>query len=75
MGSNVNWSDAPAEYAEQVKELRTKIIEAAAEFDDEVAEKFLNEQAISNEEIKAAIPQRCYCPKSCSCVLRYCIQE
>ena len=34
MGSIVKWADAPAEYADQIKELRTKIIEAAAEVDD-----------------------------------------
>lgn len=55
MGANVVWSDAPAEYAEKIKELRIKIIEAAAEVDDEVAEKFLNEQEISNEEINKAL--------------------
>jgi len=55
MGTNVVWSEAPAEYAEKIKELRTKIIEAAAEVDDVVAEKFLNEQEISNEEINKAL--------------------
>lgn len=55
MGINVVWSDAPAEYTEKIKELRTKIIEAAAEVDDVVAEKFLNEQEISNEEINKAL--------------------
>lgn len=55
MGEKVVWSDAPAEYAEKIKELRTKIVEAAAEVDDRIAEKFLNEEEISNEEIKAAI--------------------
>jgi elongation factor G len=55
MGINVVWSDAPAEYAEKIKELRTKIIEAAAEVDDVVAEKFLNEQEVSNEEINKAL--------------------
>ena len=55
MGSNVKWSDAPAEYADKIKELRTKIVEAAADVDDELAEKFLNEQEISIDEIKAAL--------------------
>ena len=55
MGSVVKWEDAPAQYADQIKELRTKIIEAAAEFDDVLAEKFLNEQEISLAEIKAAL--------------------
>jgi elongation factor G len=55
MGSVVKLVDAPAEYADRIKELRAKIIEAAAEVDDKIAEKFLNEEPISNEEIKAAI--------------------
>lgn len=55
MGINVVWSDAPAEYADKIKELRTKIIEAAAEVDDVIAEKFLNEQEVSNEEINKAL--------------------
>ena len=55
MGSIVKWSEAPAEYADKIKELRTKIIEAAAEVDDKIAEKFLNEEEISNDEIKAAL--------------------
>lgn len=55
MGEKLVSTDAPAEYAEKIQELRTKIIEAAAEVDDRIAEKFLNEEEISNEEIKAAI--------------------
>jgi elongation factor G len=55
MGSVVKWADAPAEYADQLKDLKTKIIEAAAEMDDKLAEKFLNEEEISIPEIKAAL--------------------
>ena len=55
MGVDVKWEDAPAEYHDQIKQLRTKIIEAASEIDDDVADKFLNEQEISNEEIKKAL--------------------
>ena len=55
MGSVVTWEDAPAEYTDRIKELRTKIIEAGAEVDDALAEKFLNEQEISIDEIKAAL--------------------
>lgn len=55
MGSIIKWVDAPAEYADQIQELRTKIIEAAAEMDEKIAEKFLNEEQVPNEEIKAAI--------------------
>ena len=54
-------ADVPAEYADQIKELRNKIIEAAAEFDDEIAEKFLNEEEIAIDEIKAALRKGSYC--------------
>lgn len=55
MGSIVKWSDAPAQYTDQIKELKTKIIEAACEMDDKLAEKFLNEEEISIDEIKVAL--------------------
>ncbi len=54
-GSDVDWVDADPQYAGQIKELRGKIIEAAVEFDDELAEKFLEEKEMSVEEIKAAL--------------------
>ena len=55
MGSIIKWEDAPSEYADKIQELRKKIIEAAADLDEKVAEKFLNEEEISVPEIKAAI--------------------
>ncbi len=47
--------DAPEEYADQIAEMRDAIISKASDFDDILAEKYLNEEAISNAEIKAAI--------------------
>lgn len=55
MGTVVEWHDVPAEYKDKVEELRTRIIEAACDFDDALADKFLNEQAITIEEIKKAL--------------------
>ncbi|MFZ5954079.1 MAG: elongation factor G [Candidatus Dependentiae bacterium] len=55
MGSIVKWSDVPAEFADRVEELRTKIVEAACDVDDKLAEKFLNEEEIAVEEIKKAL--------------------
>lgn len=55
MGEIINWSDVPAEYADQVAELREKIIEAAVDCSDELAEKYLNEEELSTDEIKKAI--------------------
>src|SRR5579863_2960415 len=55
MGTNVVWSDVPREYVDQVKELRTKIVEAACDFSDTLAEKFLNEEEIALADVKAAL--------------------
>ncbi len=55
MGVDVEWQDAPAEFADKIKQMRARIIEEACEYDDDLAEKFLNEQEISNEEIKNAL--------------------
>ena len=54
-GLTVTWSDVPAEYADEVKRLRKKIVEAAADFDDEVGERYLNEQEIAIEDIKRGL--------------------
>lgn len=54
-GTSVVWSEVPAEYTTQVEELRALIVEAACDFDDILAEKFLNEEEISVPEIKAAL--------------------
>ena len=45
----------PAEYAPKVAELRVKLIEAASNFDDALADKFLNEEEITTEEIKIGL--------------------
>ncbi len=55
MGATVKWSDVPNEYADRVEELRNKIVEAACDLDDTLAEKFLNEEEISIEEIKTVL--------------------
>ncbi len=55
MGEVVKWTDAPAEYADKLQELRIKIIEAACDFDDDLAEKFLNEEELTIDEIKTGI--------------------
>ncbi|MGC2310189.1 MAG: elongation factor G [Candidatus Babeliaceae bacterium] len=48
-------SDVPAEYKDRVEELRLKIVEKACDVDEVLAEKFLNEQEITLEEIKGAL--------------------
>lgn len=47
--------DAPAEYKDQIEEMRIAIIERAADFDDDLADKYLSGEEVSNEEIKSAL--------------------
>ncbi len=54
-GEDVRTEPVPAEYVDQVKEARVEIITLVADVDDKLAEKFINEEPISNEELKAAI--------------------
>jgi len=54
-GITVTWSEIPEEYKEQAEKLRHNIVEKAAELDDVLGDKFLNEQEISIDEIKAAL--------------------
>lgn len=55
MGQNVIWSEVPGEYTDLVHEKRGLLVDAAANVDEGLADKYLNEEPISNEEIKAAI--------------------
>jgi elongation factor G len=54
-GAKFTVSDIPAEYLKEVEEYRTKLIETVAEHDDQLMEKYVSEQPISVEELKAAI--------------------
>lgn len=54
-GSVVKWSDVPEQYVQVVVTQKNKIVEAACDFDDVLAEKYINEEPISIEEVKAAL--------------------
>jgi elongation factor G len=54
-GEKVREEDIPAEYAEAAKERREKIIHDVADVDDTLAEKFINEEPITVEDIRSAI--------------------
>src|SRR5262245_13828681 len=45
----------PAELQDRLKHAREEIIQRVADVDDELAEKFLNEELVSTEELRAAI--------------------
>ncbi|MCZ2259242.1 elongation factor G [Sporosarcina sp. G11-34] len=54
-GLNAEVREIPAEHLEQAQEYREKLIEAVAEFDEDLMNKFLEEEEITKEEIKKAI--------------------
>jgi len=55
LGAKYVVSDVPADYQQEVEEYRSKLIEVVAEHDDHLMEKYVAEQPISNDELKAAI--------------------
>jgi len=54
-GEIIKEVDVPAEYAERTKLAREEIVSQVADVDDTLAEKFINEEPVTNEELKAAI--------------------
>ncbi len=66
--------DIPAEVSDRVEELRASLIEYAAESDDELLEKFLEEGELTPEEIvrglKRGILEGRFVPVSCGSVAR-----
>ncbi len=54
-GENIRKEDVPAAFVEQTKKAREEIIEGVSEVDDELAEKYLGGEEISNEELRSAI--------------------
>ena len=57
-GKQYHIEDVPADLADQVEELREKIIETAAEGSDELMEKYLDGQELTLEEVKASLRQQ-----------------
>ncbi len=55
LGAQYDTFDIPAELLEKAQEYREKMVEAIAEHDDHLFEKFIEGQPISNEEIRAGI--------------------
>lgn len=50
-GGKSNKTDIPKDLQDKIKELRDKLVEAAAEGDDELLEKYLGEESLTDEEI------------------------
>ncbi|WGL18278.1 elongation factor G [Microbulbifer bruguierae] len=58
MGMTFDYADIPADMQEECEEMREFLVEAAAEANEELMEKYLEEGELTEEEIKAAIRQR-----------------
>lgn len=57
-GTTFEYADVPAELQATAAEWREKMVEAAAEADEELMEKYLEEGDLSEEEIKKALRKR-----------------
>ena len=52
---NVTWEEVPSEFEEKLKKAYVLIVERACDFDDDLAEKYLEGEPVSVEEVKKAI--------------------
>ncbi|MBD8629635.1 elongation factor G [Oxalobacteraceae sp. CFBP 8753] len=57
-GMKFDYRDIPAELQDEANEWREKLVETAAEANEELMNKYLDEGDLSEEEIKAALRQR-----------------
>jgi elongation factor G len=57
-GVTFTYEDVPADMVEQVEEWRSYLIEAAAEASEELMEKYLGGEELTEEEVKAALRER-----------------
>jgi elongation factor G len=55
LGAKYRIEEIPVDLADKAKEYREKMLEAVAEFDDHVMEKYLNGQALTEEEIRKVV--------------------
>lgn len=55
LGTDIEVREIPEEYRAQAEEYREKLVEAVAELDEELMEKYLGGEEITKEELKAAI--------------------
>jgi elongation factor G len=55
LGAKFHFEEIPADMVDQVAEYREKLVEAAADFDEKIMEKYLEGATIAPEDIKKAI--------------------
>ena len=54
-GASFTYADIPAEYSDKAEEMRTELVEAAAEANDDLMDKYLEGAELSEEEIKQGL--------------------
>lgn len=57
-GATFTYEDVPADMADLVEEYRSNLIEAAAEVNEKLMEKYLNGEELTEDEVKAALRDR-----------------
>ncbi len=55
LGQNIEMTDIPAEYVEEAQRRRSEMVEAIAETDEDLMLRYLDEEEISVDELKAAL--------------------
>ena len=55
LGAKYKVDDIPAEMLDQAKQYREKMLDAVAEFDDQVMEKYINGQPLTEEEVRRVV--------------------
>ena len=58
MGMTFTYEDIPAEYLDTAEQYRTEMVEAAAEASDELMDKYLEGEELTEEEIRSGLRQR-----------------
>lgn len=58
-GEQFDWAEIPSDLQDEAQELREKVLEAAAENDETLMEKYLGGEALQPDEIRAAIRKGC----------------
>ncbi|MED9945161.1 MAG: elongation factor G [Hallella sp.] len=70
MGAEYEEEDIPADLVDEAEEWREKLLEAAAEYDDDVMEKYMEDPStITEAEILAAIRKGCIAMECCPMLL------
>src|SRR3990167_4333293 len=54
-GSTLRFEEVPAEYISQMEDLRSKVVERACDFDEDLAEKYLSGEEVDMAVVKAAL--------------------